>query len=101
MIPDRVRIAAAQYPIELLRSWQNYQDKVASWVAEAVVHGAEILVFPEYAAMDLVAINDRRSSADRRSPTRHTLGSLPAKVVERRSRVSLAWEANCIQGLIP
>ncbi|WP_255530166.1 carbon-nitrogen hydrolase family protein [Novosphingobium sp. NBM11] len=50
---DRIRIAAAQYPIELLPSFEAWEAKLARWVEEAVVRGADCLVFPEYAAMEL------------------------------------------------
>lgn len=50
---DRIRIAAAQYPIELLPSFETWEAKLARWVEEAVVRGADCLVFPEYAAMEL------------------------------------------------
>jgi predicted amidohydrolase len=45
-------IAAAQYPIERFATPGAYRDKLARWVAEAVGGGAELLVFPEYGAME-------------------------------------------------
>jgi predicted amidohydrolase len=50
-----LRIAAAQYPIEPLRTLGACRDKLARWVAEAAGEGAELLVFPEYAAMEYAA----------------------------------------------
>jgi predicted amidohydrolase len=50
-----LRIAAAQYPIEALRTLDACRDKLARWVAEAAGEGAELLVFPEYAAMEYAA----------------------------------------------
>jgi predicted amidohydrolase len=47
-----IRIAAAQYPIEQLPTLGAYRDKVARWVGEAASAGAELLVFPEYGAME-------------------------------------------------
>lgn len=49
-----VRIAAAQYPIERFGSLDGYRDKIERWVAEAASGGAELLVFPEYGAMEYV-----------------------------------------------
>jgi len=46
-------IAAAQYPIELLTSFSAWAEKMERWVAEAAQAGADLLVFPEYAAMEL------------------------------------------------
>jgi predicted amidohydrolase len=50
--PHTVTIAAAQYPIERLATLSGYEAKLARWVAEAADAGAELLVFPEYGAME-------------------------------------------------
>jgi predicted amidohydrolase len=50
-----IRIATAQYPIEAFDSLGAYQAKVARWVAEAVANRAQLLVFPEYGAMEYAA----------------------------------------------
>jgi predicted amidohydrolase len=53
----RVRIAAAQYPLYELRSPAACREKLARWVGEAVGRGsAELLVFPEYGAMEYAAV---------------------------------------------
>lgn len=54
---SRFRIAAAQYPIEALGSWEAYADKLTRWVAEAAEGGASLLVFPEYGAMELASLD--------------------------------------------
>lgn len=54
---SRFRIAAAQYPIEALGSWEAYADKLTRWVAEAAKGGASLLVFPEYGAMELASLD--------------------------------------------
>jgi predicted amidohydrolase len=51
-----VRIAAAAYPVDLLPDWAAYEAKVTAWVADAAGQGADLLVFPEYAALELVAL---------------------------------------------
>jgi predicted amidohydrolase len=51
-----VRIATAQYNINFLETWQNYQEKVALWVEEAAQQDAKILLFPEYASMELASL---------------------------------------------
>jgi predicted amidohydrolase len=51
----RVRIAAAQYPPEALGSLGAYRDKLERWVSEAAGAGAQLLVFPEYGAMEYAA----------------------------------------------
>ncbi|HXH03728.1 MAG TPA: carbon-nitrogen hydrolase family protein [Candidatus Competibacteraceae bacterium] len=49
-------IAAAQYPIEFLGDWQRYQEKLTGWVERAVAQGARLLVFPEYASLELASL---------------------------------------------
>jgi predicted amidohydrolase len=51
-----VTVAAAQYGVEFLGSWQQYADKVAYLVEEAVAQGAQVLVFPEYACLELASL---------------------------------------------
>ncbi len=51
-----VKIASAQYDISFLTSWQQYQNKVEQWVAEAARQDAKILLFPEYASMELASL---------------------------------------------
>lgn len=58
-----VRIAAAQYPIGEPDSLASWQAKVGQWVSDAAAQGAQLLVFPEYAAMELAAI-DRSTASD-------------------------------------
>jgi predicted amidohydrolase len=59
-----LRIAAAQYPIEELASFAAFEAKLAAWVSEAAGNGAKLLVFPEYAAMELAALAGREVSSD-------------------------------------
>ena len=51
-----IRIAAANYPITFHSSWEAWVLHTRKWVESAVADGAEILLFPEYGAMELVSI---------------------------------------------
>jgi predicted amidohydrolase len=51
-----LRIATCAYPLERLESLQAYCDKQARLVAEAARDGAQLLVLPEYATMELGAL---------------------------------------------
>jgi len=53
----RFTVAAAQYPIEQLSSWQAYADKLTRWVEQAAAGGAALAVFPEYGAMELASLD--------------------------------------------
>lgn len=50
-------VAAAQYPIDRLSSWEDYVAKLSRWIDGAVGSGSKLLVFPEYAAMELASLD--------------------------------------------
>lgn len=51
-----LRVAAAQYPIDRFASLEDYEVKITDWVAKGGAGGATLLVFPEYAALELAAL---------------------------------------------
>jgi predicted amidohydrolase len=59
-----LRIAAAQYPFDKLPSLGGYRDKIARWVGDAAGDGAEVLVFPEYGAMEYAAASGEAVAGD-------------------------------------
>ena len=59
-----MKIAAAAYPLDFLENWAAYEAKLTRWVADAAGQGAELLVFPEYAAMELASLGGRAVAAD-------------------------------------
>lgn len=59
-----MKIATAAYPLDVLGSWAQYEDKIAAWVAEAAGQGADLLVFPEYGAMELATLDGLEVAAD-------------------------------------
>lgn len=59
-------VASAQYPIGEPKSLAEWQDKVADWVADGAHSGAELLLFPEYAAMEQAAIHGPEVATDLR-----------------------------------
>jgi len=84
-----LRIAAAQYPIDAIASWETYADKIARWVGEAAANGAEILLFPEYGAMELARSfapeiwGDLQQSIDFVGAMRGSIDALHADLAER------------------
>lgn len=52
---ELIKIAAAQYPIDPVADFAAWQSKVGRWVETAASTGANLLLFPEYAAMELSA----------------------------------------------
>ncbi len=59
-----MKIATAAYPLDYLRSWAEFEDKLHAWVDEAASHGADLLVFPEYGAMELATLAGRAVAGD-------------------------------------
>ncbi len=51
-----VRVAAWQYPIERLASWEAWRAKLDAGIAHAAAQGARLCVVPEYAAMELTSL---------------------------------------------
>lgn len=56
MTATLVRIAAAQYPISYFNATHDYSNKLSHWVEEAVQQGAQLLLFPEYASLELCSL---------------------------------------------
>ncbi len=50
-----LKVAAAQYPIDQPATLDAWREKIARWVASGAETGAEVLVFPEYAAIEQAA----------------------------------------------
>ena len=51
-----VTVAAAQYPVEFIGTWTRYAQKVSAMVEDAAGQGAALLVFPEYASLELASL---------------------------------------------
>ena len=52
----KVKLATAQYDISFLADWEAYRYKLICWVETAAKSGAKILLFPEYASMELASL---------------------------------------------
>ncbi|SNR32288.1 amidohydrolase [Paracoccus sediminis] len=57
-----MKIAAAAYPIDWFDRFADYEAKLTAWVADAA--GADLLVFPEYGAMELASLGGRGVAGD-------------------------------------
>lgn len=49
-------LAAAQYPIEFIGSWDHYRTKILAFIDAALERGANFLLFPEYFSMELASL---------------------------------------------
>ncbi|MGB3719396.1 MAG: carbon-nitrogen hydrolase family protein [Hyphomicrobiaceae bacterium] len=55
MMRDRLKVAAAQYPVGEPATMAEWREKAADWVARGAATGADLLVFPEYGAIEVAA----------------------------------------------
>ena len=67
MAASQFRVAAAQYPIGQPATCEEWESKVASWVEEGAATGAELLIFPEYAAIEQAAFLGPKVYSDLRT----------------------------------
>ena len=51
-----LKVAVAQYPITAFSDVESWKTHVEKWVQQACAEHAELLVFPEYGAMELVSV---------------------------------------------
>ncbi|MFT3972042.1 MAG: nitrilase-related carbon-nitrogen hydrolase [Amaricoccus sp.] len=51
-----MKLAAAAFPIEWHSRWNDYVGKLRVWVRTAAGQGAEVLVFPQLAALELASL---------------------------------------------
>jgi predicted amidohydrolase len=59
-----MKIAAAAYPIDWHNRWNEYVGKLRVWVRTGAEQGAELLLFPEYAALELASLADEKNARD-------------------------------------
>jgi predicted amidohydrolase len=92
-------IALAQYPIEQLASFEAWQEKIATWVGRAAAQDARLLVFPEYASMELASL-DPASMADLGETLRFVAG-LKDRVDAYHAALAAAHDLYIVAGSIP
>lgn len=59
-----MKLAAAAYPLDRYDSFASYEAKITRWVEAAAGAGADLLVFPEYAALELSALGGEAVASD-------------------------------------
>jgi predicted amidohydrolase len=62
--PDTITVAAAQYPFGQPATFQAWADNFAGWVERGAATGAQLLVFPEYGAIELAATCGTKIAGD-------------------------------------
>ena len=73
-----MKIATSAYPLDWFKEWTDYEAKLTAWVAEAAQDGADLLVFPEYGAMELASLDGPRVAGDLKGSIRAVAGRVGA-----------------------
>lgn len=73
-----MKVATASYPADFLEDWDAYVAKLTQWVSEAAGSGAQLLVFPEYGAMELATLDGRAVALDLEASIHAVAARIPA-----------------------
>lgn len=95
-----IRIAAAQFPVGEPRDWAEVEQQLGAWVAEAAGQGAQLLVFPEYAAMSLAALFPPAVRADLQAQL-HSLQTLHTDYLALHARLAQQHGVHLLAGSYP
>lgn len=72
-----IRIAAAAYPIDWQADFDAYEAKITAWVEEGA--DCDLLVFPEYGAMELAGLGGPAVAGDLQASLREVARHEPAR----------------------
>lgn len=59
-----MKLAAAAYPLDWFDDFAAYAAKITTWTQAAKARGADLLVYPEYGAMELASLGGAATAAD-------------------------------------
>lgn len=73
-----IRLASAQYPLGTFGHWDDFGAKLTRWVREAAFGGAQLLMLPEYASLELLSLCPPEVQRDERRQFAALQAYLPA-----------------------
>lgn len=94
------RVAAAQYPVTALENFEAYAAKLNAWFEEAALGGAKLIVFPEYASLELTAFMEPAGQQDIARQLVELQALLPA-VLELHASLSRQHGVYALAGSYP
>lgn len=95
----RIGVAAAQYPPSFLRTWDDYADKLTDWVARGAAQ-AQLLVFPEYAALELASLGGVEAARDLAHSIR-VVSALCKDVDALHTALAVKYNVHILAGSLP
>ena len=93
------KLALAQYPIDQVASLDAWRGKIVQWVEEAAEAGAKLLIFPEYAAMELAAA-DPASMGDLPESLRFVAGLID-EIDSYHASLAASYGVHILAGSLP
>lgn len=96
----KVHCAVAQYRLSRLATWAEYVDKQTFWVRKAADQNATLLVFPEYAGMELTSL---LTDSDRMDLTGciFAMQHLISRYITLFSELAARWNVTIMAGSVP
>lgn len=100
-------LGAAAYPLSWFDRFDDYAEKLSTWVAGGVGAGARLLVFPEYGSMELASLGGREVAGDLERAlhevARHgaAVAALHTELARRFDVMILGASAPCFAGPRP
>jgi predicted amidohydrolase len=98
--PRTLHIASAQYPIGEPKSLLEWEDKICDWVQAGAETGAQLLVFPEYAAIEQAACFGPEVYNDL-TATLEKVAELAGKRVELHAQLAAKYGVHILVGSGP
>ncbi len=98
--PQKLRVATAQYSFDAPKTLHQWEDKIESWVAKGAATGAQLLVFPEYAAIEQVATFGNDVSSDLRK-TLEAVASVAGERVKLHEALAKEHQVHILVGSGP
>ncbi|ACO47207.2 carbon-nitrogen hydrolase family protein [Deinococcus deserti] len=95
-----LRVAAGAYPIDFLDGWAAFEAKLDRWVADAARQGARLLVFPEYAALELISLLPAELHHDIHG-MRPALQALLPEFLAVHARLARQYDVAIVAGSVP
>lgn len=71
----KLKVATTLYPMTRFKSESDWKKFIEDWIVEAISHSAELILFPEYASMDISAfmIKDDHKLEDELNNIQHLI----------------------------
>ncbi|MCR8549822.1 carbon-nitrogen hydrolase family protein [Salipiger sp. P9] len=95
-----MKLAAAAYKMDFLDNWEAYAAKLTEWVGEAAGQGADLLVFPEYGAMELATLAGRDVALDLEASL-HAVSEVIPQVDALHSELAKTYDVHILAASAP